>query len=390
MNMKKIMASVAASALAVSAMATAAFADVTKEYTKDQKVANAVFTFSKATTLTTAGTDLTIDIADAEGTKWDQVEKATVKVEYIDKDKKLQTAEKKDVELYTNDTDTADKTIKFTTAGAVGFTDIVNVEDNANIKVTVTFSAKGYDRDGAYNKDTDKGTFKVTLGNTAVATTPLTDADSLTVGDATEEKNGAVNVAFDSAKYTVAERDEIKNAESVTLTLALKDKAAARCFATLKKGDKEYATVVVNKDDTTVTFNLAVADFYNAEYDAFESPTFTWDVNGDGTFDTDMNSYKVKIATLTFVTASDEEGEDTDISDEEGEDTDASLDEGEDTSAEEGEDTAAEGEDTAAEGEDTAAEGSDSKGENPGTGVALAIVPAIVAGAAVVASRKRK
>ena len=364
MNMKKIMASVAASALAVSAMATAAFADVSKEYAGEKNKFTATATFTVEDTFNgTSDLTLTLDStttgSNANGWLYEKFASGKVTLKYVDGSGAAKEVSK-DVTV------ASDKQAKVTFA--VGALKDVQPANDAPFIATIAMNVEAYSTSDAmaYDNIPVSVDYAYTLTSTGATASPAATA-SYSNAAATKIGDEVTSVTFDSSKYTVAERAEIKAAEKVTLTLTLESacKDDDR-LVTLVKDGKTVDKVLSAKGDTSYTFELNVSDFYNADYDAFEAPVFTF--NAPNAQDGD----KYNSAVLTFVSAA-ADTEDTDVTDPE--DTDASIEDGEDT---------------AAEGEDTAAEGSDSKGENPGTGVALAIVPAIVAGAAVVASRKRK
>lgn len=318
MKMRKILASVVAAAVATSAMAISAFAAVVKDINNDKTVYNATVTYNKAGTVVNGGDSIEFVAPSVTGSNVTGLE-VTVSVVAGGK-----------IETKTKSSDGSK--IVFTTNTGVSFTDFTNVSEGADwqatIVVKISNNNEDYTADDEFDIDGTKG--------------------KLVVNDNTSEAGAVTGYDFDVSEFTVTERAEIKAAEKVTLTLNLnKATETENGLVTLKKGEDTYAVKVVAKGTTSVTFDLAIADFYNADYDLFEDPEFKFEIKdaGEGT-------YAFTSAKLVF-------GEVEDDIEEPGEDDE---DEGEE----------------------------DEEGENPKTGVALAVLPAVIGGAATLIARKRK
>lgn len=333
MKMRKILASVVAAAVATSAMAISAFAAVVKDINNDATVYNATVTANVNGALDTAGTALGFKVNTLAG---DTVNKVTVELKIITDGDKVTTITK-----------SADgDTVAFSTNTGAGFDDITKVANNAAYQATVTALVSNTTAAYAAADADTNYTVAVTNGTGAAAN------GKVVVNDNTSEAGAVTGYTFDVSKFTVAERAEIKAAEKVTLTVNFnKASTTDNGLVTLKKGGDNYAVKVVAKGATSATFDLAIADFYNADYDAFEAPAFTFTIASAGDA-TGFTSAKLVFGEV------------------------------EDDIEEPGEDDEEEGEE---EGEEE-----DEEGENPKTGVALAVLPAVIGGAATLIARKRK
>lgn len=340
MKMRKILASVVAAAVATSAMAISAFAAVVKDINNDTTVYNATVTANVNGALKTAGDALEFKVTAPVG---NTVNKVTVELKIItDKDK---------VTTITKSADGA--TVAFSTNTDAGFEDITKVANDAAFQATVTALVSNTTAAYAAADANENYTVAVTNSLTKAGGTDPAEAKSgkVVVNDNTAEAGELKDYTFDVKKFTVAERAEIKAAEKVTLTLNFnKATTTDNGVVTLKKGTDTYAAKVVAKGATSVTFDLAIADFYNADYDAFEEPEFTFTIASAGT------DVKISSAKLVFGEVEDDIEEPGDDDEDEGE-----------------------------EGEEE-----DEEGENPKTGVALAVLPAVIGGAATLIARKRK
>ena len=468
MNMKKIMASVAAAALAVSAMATSAFA------------AGGMWNFSSKTHSVDAGAasfavkgdDILNTGAPVSGTlKFSVTAKQNVPAGYQEAGTTQQTFE--DVKgakvvftfTYTDTAESVEKTekavasevdgvytleIAAASAGTVVDEDTyVNLNTKKVTKIEVSVDVPVLTTEGAFNWKVVPVTeisFDDVVGSVAPFDTDIfTKTASTTAGElkVTADTAGLALVA--DTKTEIGAQSKTLGGRTVSLKQWIGDTIAYNKGAQLKftfmtsdelaaygwdddnwswggsQAELPLEGTAATLKDFAIGVNLGATSLLQANGLIKDNTvTFEWDdimksySSTVGDIDTihvraknnvviksieiiipeqeEIDSEKTNSAEAPEVTG--EEGEDTtadledpDITDgeegEEGEDTDSSIEDGEE--GEEGEDTSAE------EGDNTGDNGeAGNKGENPTTGVALAIVPAIVAGAAVVISRKRK
>lgn len=360
--MKKIIAGAAAAILAVSTLATAAFAaDVEYTYaTPATTQYNAVATGSKLLESITDTYHVTFEIIDGAN---DKVVAATVKLTNIAGKTATQTLDKAGI-------------IDFTTDDGEAFVDLPSTATSGNaVKAEITLTIKSTVNNDKYEKDvsTFDGTVKYIIGSSAasaggpnVSVTPITVTE---VKDNTSNTNEIGTFTFDNTAFKVADRAAMKEAEKAVLTLTFnKTSTIENGLVTLNVNGTKVDATVVGKVGS-VDFELPIDTFYNADYEVFEDPIFTWTIAaGEATAAT--------AAKLVFVAGAEAE-ETTTVAEEEVTTTEAPAADETTTEAEAEATTAADG-------------AADGKGDNTNTGVALAVIPAIIAGAAVVVSRKRK
>lgn len=378
MNMKKILASVAAAALTVSAMATAAFAqDMTVELGKTTQH-NA-----KVTGITVSESDKEVTSTDklifeAKGPEGDTIKHIDIELKYFDGKGNLQTLNKS--------ADAASVEIKISEGPA--FDGITNLGD-AKLTYQATVALTVYNTSAtAYTAgDTDK--YTVTVGGVGGTES---NKGKLEVSDDSTTTGKVEKFSFNANTWTVANRAELKKCESVELSMNLSkasDNNNTLITVTNTNNNAVYP-VIVKKGETNAVVTLPISEFYNAAYDAFETPTYTIVLSAHS----DANAV-VGSATLTFKqpAAPVTEATTTTEKPEESDEPDITTTTAAETTTEAPaviEDTTTTTEAPASEAPATQGNTGNTGSTNPPTGVALAIVPAIIAGAAVVASRKRK
>ena len=210
-------------------------------------------------------------------------------------------------------------------------------------------------------------------------------------------------------KLSLAQKAGLQKANGATLALTFKEvKDATIVKVTLNDSAKTVlALQMLEKDQKDVSFNVPLNYFYDATYGA-------WNDGAYGEFTIDCGSLEISAAEIFFDDGAaapagngeDELGDDDDDASAAIEDDDTALeddddedlgdDDDEDFGDDDDDDFGTDGDDSAAsngnanEGTDGAGDTNSGDSSNAKTGVAIAVVPALVAGAAVVFSRKRK
>ncbi len=260
---------------------------------------------------------------------------------------------------------------------------------------------------------------KLVLGDSK---SDLTAADVLTVtlttptvnwtyNSANDNAATSVNFSFTGTNLKVQERAIVKAATSAKVVLTLKDVNDEISIVKAKVGDTVIGQEVLAKGATSATITLDAAKLYDTDYDVLV----------DGITVTTGSGKIVKaVLTIDDGEAVVDADDDTDTDDDDDDDSDIEADDDDDTDDDDDDDTDDDDDDDTdddddddsdvdgdgsdgSDGEGTDGQGStgtgsdgasgagkDGKGGNPDTGVALAVIPALVAGAAAVVARKRK
>lgn len=385
MNMKKIMATVAASALAVSAMATAAFADASEIVSV---TTNAATSYTSAT-VTFKSVALNAGLAVATDAIVISGDTAALTITGAG-------AEEVKVNGFAKD-GSADLTWNIVAAPAMGDKTGVTAGDKSlDVTVVYTFAETTNTADikkaleGVFKADSASKLTIAYAGATAdVNFKEATIAFNAVTTDTTE--NGAWGAQLKDANnykgLSKTQKTALENGEATGAEVVIELKKAVEADAGLKfnvyfnQADSTFLfqkEVTIAKGETTATITLTAEEVIDAEFAGALAAMVGL-----------QEDIKKDAKTVTYTIFGAEEAEEPSDETDATEDTEASL-EGEETTAADGEVDGDADADASGDADSDADADADSKGENPGTGVALAIVPAIVAGAAVVASRKRK
>lgn len=384
MNMKKILASVAASALALTSLATVASAASTSiTFAKTaaptyEVTITATMTSSEAITFDKAGDKIvsslkagdSVDVTKDGTNKSLTISAVTINGVTADASGAVTVGLTAGQGL-PKGTSTSTFTVVITAAEGTPTTDLTGyaVKAGETLAVAVTAATQEFSAVPVNCADFTKAEVKCTSTPGAIS------------GLGTAANKQTLSLTADAAatglghKLTAAEKTALKNATSVTATVTIDGNASSGGeevkLGTADGGDQlGKGTVAEGANSVVITLT---GSLYDATYDEFVQNIYVEAASTD---------LKAVVLTINY------DGDAAPTPDEEGDDDDDDDDDGDDDATQGDDDTDT---DTDTDTDDDGGQGGEDGGDDvPATGVALAVIPAIVAASGVIVFKKRK